>query len=74
MLCLTKPAAGAGLNEEVAPMVGGPPNMGGQGQGQVVVEEPNPDDLQVDAYNHLLGTVQEMKETLGELYGVLDAN
>ena len=56
-------------------MVGGPPNMGGLGQGQVVVEEPNPEDLQVDAINHLLGTVQEMREALGELYGVfLDAN
>ena len=64
---LTKPDAGDGLNEqEVAPIGGGPPNMGGQGLVQVVVEEPHPDNIQVDAYNQLLVTVQGLKETVGE--------
>ena len=36
----------------------------------MVVEEPIPEDLQVNAINHLLGTVQELREALGELHGV----
>ena len=35
-----------------------------------MVEEPIPEDLQVNAINHLLGTVQELREALGELHGV----
>ena len=56
------------MNEqEVAPNGGGPPNvMGGQGLVQEVVEEPHPDNIQVDAYNQLLVTVQGLKETVGE--------
>ena len=65
---LTKPDAGDGLNEQgVAPNGGGPPNgMGGQGLVQEVVEEPHPDNIQVDAYTQLRVTVQGLKETVGE--------
>ena len=56
------------MNEqEVAPNGEAPPNgMGVQGLVQEVVEEPHPDNIQVDAYTQLLVTVQGLKETVGE--------